>query len=154
MAIKKPLVITAGQVERLQPGDKLDLADTVTKQNNTGDTLIVLTPVYVTGNNAVSAQADAQPTTRVAGFVAEESLDSTPVEIQISGLLTAITATWDLVTDETGGLTAGAQYYLSADNLGEITANAPTVFGDFVAPVGFALSETEFEIGIGAPIKL
>ncbi len=34
MAIKKPLVLTNGNIERLQPGDKLDLERTVTKTAN------------------------------------------------------------------------------------------------------------------------
>jgi hypothetical protein len=52
------------------------------------------------------------------------------------------TAQWDEVTGASGGLTAGAVYYLSATSLGGLTATAPTGSGTFVAQVGVALNDT------------
>jgi len=152
MALKKPLVITAGIVEQLQPGDRLDLSRSVTKTAN--GALVKATPVYVNGGNATPAQADSQPTVRVAGLVVETVADTDPVEVQTDGLFVATTAEWDAVTGGTGGLIEGAAYYLDPNTAGRITTTAPTIDGDFVVPVGTALSATEFEIEIGAPIKL
>jgi hypothetical protein len=154
MAVKKPLVITNGQVEQLQSGDRLDLSRSVSKTNTTGSTILKCTPVYVNGGNANLAQADAQSTVRVAGLAVEEALDTDPVDVQTDGLIVAATAEWDAVTGQTGGLTEGADYWLSAATAGRLTTTAPTADGEFVAPVGHALSATEFEIEIGAPIKL
>jgi len=152
MAIKKPLVITNGNIERLQPGDSLDLERTVTKTAN--GALPIATPVYTQGGNATPAQADSQPTTRVIGLVQAAAADTDPVEVQVDGIVEALSTEWDAVTGETGGLTEGAQYYLSADTAGQLTQTAPDAFGEFVVPVGVALSATEMDVEIGAPIKL
>jgi len=154
MAKKKPLVITNGLIEQLQPGDRLDLSRSVSKVNNTGGTLNIATPVYVTGGNANPAQADTISTSRVSGFTTETVADTDPVDVQTDGLLIATTGEWDAVTGQTGGLTEGTTYYLSEATAGQMTVNAPTVDGDIVVPLGQALSSTEFEIEIGAPIKL
>lgn len=152
MAQKKPLVITNGQIEQLQSGDRLDLSRSVDKTAN--GALPIATPVYVNGGNATKAQADAQPTVRVAGLVVATAADTDPVEVQTDGLFVATTGEWDVVTGDIGGLTEGADYYLDPDVAGQLTTTAATTDGDFVAPVGHALSTTEFEIEIGAPIKL
>ncbi len=154
MAVRKPLVIVNGQVERLQPGDRLDLSRSVTKNNNTGNTLVAGTPVIVNGGNAVKAQANSQSNAKVAGFVAEDAADASPVEVQTEGILTLTTTAWDNVTGQTGGLTEGATYYLSALAAGMLTTVSPDDHGDYVVGLGRALSTTEFEIEVGAPIKL
>jgi len=152
MAVKKPLVITDGQIERLQPGDSLDLERTVTKTAN--GALPICTAVYTQGGSATPAQADSGSTTRVIGLVQVAAADTDPVEIQVDGIVEALTAEWDAVTGQTGGLTEGAQYYLSADTAGNLTATAPDAFGDYLVTVGVALSATEMDVEIGAPIKL
>ena len=152
MAIKKPLVYTNGQVERLQPGDSLDLERTVTKTAN--GILPICTAVYTQGGNATPAQADAPNTTRVIGLVQAAAADTDPVEVQVDGIVEALSAEWDAVTGQTGGLTEGAQYYLSATVAGGLTPTSPDAFGEFSVPVGVALSATEMDIEIGAPIKL
>jgi hypothetical protein len=138
----------------LQPGDRLDLSQTVHKTNSTGNTLNVAAPVYVQGGNAKPAQADSQSTVRVAGLVVETADDGNPVEVMSDGVFETDTTSWDFITGQTGGLTEGAPYFLSADTAGKLTLNAPDSHGDFVAPIGTALSLTEFDIEIGQPIKL
>lgn len=152
MATKKPLVITDGQIERLQPGDQLDLERTTTKTAN--GALPLFTAVYTQGGNATPAQADSQPTTRAIGLVQAAAADTDPVEVQVDGIMEGLTTEWDAVTGQTGGLTEGAQYYLSATTAGDITVTAPDAFGEFVVPIGVALSATELDIEIGAPIRL
>lgn len=152
---KKPLVVTAGQIEQLQPGDKLDLSNSTTKTNNTGSPLVIGTPVYVSANSALPAQANAQGTIRVAGLVADITVaDGNPVEVVVDGVTVATTTQWDAITGQTGGLTPGVDYWLSATTAGKLTTTAPTADGEFVVPVGHALSATEFELEVGRPVKL
>jgi len=155
VAKKKPIVITAGQLEQLQPGDHLDLSNSVTKTNSTGSALVIGTPVYVNGGNATKAQADAQSTIRVAGLVQDVSAPTAgPVEVATDGILVATAGQWDAITGQTGGLTEGADYWLDESTAGMLTPTAPDQAGDFVVPVGHAMSSTEFEIELGRPVKL
>jgi hypothetical protein len=155
MTVKKPLVITAGQIEQLQAGDRLDLSNSATKTNNTGNALVIGTPVYVNGANVLLARANAQSTIRVAGLVADVSApDAGPVTVIVDGVVTATTGQWDTITGQTGGLTPGADYWLSAATAGKLVSTAPTTDGEFVVPVGHALSATEFELEVGRPVKL
>lgn len=155
MAIKKSLVITNGQIEQLQPGDKLDLGNTVSKNNANAGSIAIGQPVYVTGSNVDLARANAQGTIRVAGLVFDTSvLTATPATILLDGVLTATTTQWDGVTGQSGGLTPGANYFLDPDVAGKLTPTAPVAVGQFVVPVGHALSPTEFEIEIQPPVKL
>lgn len=69
------------------------------------------------------------------------------------GIVTAATAVWDTVTGQSGGLTEGAIYYVSAATAGHLVANnAPAGTGDFAMTVGVALSTTQLLVQIGTPI--
>lgn len=153
MAVKKPLVLTGGQIERLQPGDTIDVGNT--KQRTADTALIKAQPVYASsGTNVDKAQADAQSTIRVSGLAAEAIAMSTTGDILYDGIMVATTGEWDAVTGETGGLTPGANYFLDASTAGMLTQTPPSSTGEFVVRVGHALSATEFEIEIQQPIKL
>lgn len=152
MAIKKPLVYTNGSIERLQPGDKLDLERTVTKTAN--GLLPICTPVRIFAGEARKAQANSFLNARVRGLVLATANDADPVDVQVDGIFEATTGEWDAVTGQTGGLSEGEQYYLSPDTEGELTVNAPDAWGEFVVPVGVALSSTELDIEIGGLIRL
>jgi hypothetical protein len=154
MAKKKPLVLTAGRVERLQSGDRLDLSRSATKNNSTGNTINAGSVLYVTGNDAELARANADSTSRVAGFAEEDSSANSTVEVTADGVMTLTTAKWDAVTGGSGGLTPGSDYFLSKDTAGQITTTAPDADGEFVSRVGHALSTTEMDVEIAQPIKL
>ncbi len=154
MSKKKPLVITNGQIERLQSGDRLDLANSATKQNETGNTINIASPVYVSSDNAIMAQADTQNTVRVAGLAESTTNNGDPIEVISDGVFVATTGEWDTVTGDSGGLTPGSDYWLSAATAGKLTTTAPDSTGNFVQRVGHALSATELEIEVGQPIKL
>jgi hypothetical protein len=154
MAKQKPLVVVNGQIQRLQPGDQIDLSNSVPKNNDTGNTIPIGTPVIASSGNAILAQADAQSTIRVAGLAAETANDNTSFDVIADGILTATTTQWDIVTGQIGGLSEGLDYFLSEAVAGELTVNAPDAQGEFVLRVGFALSPTEMEVEIGQPIKL
>lgn len=154
MTVKKALVITNGQIEQLQAGDKLDLGDTINRVFNSAAT--IGEPVYaVSATNVDSAQADAQGTIRVVGLTLSITLNATDAgDILVDGILTATTTQWDAVTGQSGGLTPNANYFLDPSAPGKLTTVAPTTAGQFVVRIGYALSTTEFEIEIGQPIKL
>ena len=156
MAVKKPLVITNGQIEQLQSGDQLANANLITRTNNNAGAIVIGQPVYADGAGTVDlAQADAQSTIRVAGLVADASIAAAASgSILVDSVLVATTGQWDAVTGQTGGLTPGADYFLDESSAGGLTTTAPTADGDFVVRVGHALSTTEFEIEIQQPVKL
>lgn len=156
MALRKPLVITDGQIEQLQAGDSISHPVNTTKTNNNVGALVFGTPVYVDGAGTVdAAQANSLATSKVLGLIAEASVAaSDPGAVQTDGFLVGTTTQWDAVTGQTGGLTAGAQYYLDTSSAGMLTTTAPTTTGDIVAPVGCAASTTELEIEIGQTVRL
>jgi hypothetical protein len=155
MAVKKPLVISNGQIEQLQAGDVIDLKNTVNRTNANVAAMIVGEVVYASNATSVDkAQADAQSTVRVMGLIVTGGAAAAQVDVQTEGIVTLTTGEWDAVAGTTGGLTAGATYFLSAATAGALTGTAPTAGGEFVVRVGHALSTTELEIDIQQPIKL
>ena len=160
MAARKPLVMNAGQVEQLQSGDTLDATvaevDVLDRTNGNAGAIVIGQPVYPDAAGSVDlAQADAAGTVEVLGLVRATSIASAASgSIQTNGVLTATTTQWDVVTGETGGLTAGAPYFLDPDTAGMLTQTAPGTAGDFVVRVGLALSTTEMMIDAAPPIKL
>lgn len=151
MAVQKPLVIVGGQIQQIPVGDTLSAAasevDVVTKLNANIGALVIGTPVYPSSATQVDkASAGASGTKKVLGLVLTTSIAAAASGfIQTDGVITATTAQWDAVAGTTGGLTFGAIYYLSA-TAGLITATAPSAAGNFVCPVGLALSPTELDI--------
>lgn len=160
MAARKPLVIIDGQITQLSASDTLDAAisevDVVSATNANAGAIVIGAPVYVSGAGSVDlAQADASGTKKVLGLVREASVAAAASgEIQTNGILVATTTQWDAVAGTTGGLTAGECYYLSAAAAGELTETAPTAVGEFVVPVGYALSTTEMRIDPGVDVAL
>ena len=157
MPVKKPLVLTNGEIEQLQSGDQVAQA-TIFNQNNANvNTVVICTPVYATttADEMDLAQADAVATKDVLGFVAETSVAAAASgAVQSDGVLSATTAQWDAVTGDSGGLTAGSKYYLDESTAGMLTTTPPSGSGEFVAMVGMGLSTTEMEISIRSTIKL
>ena len=160
MAARKPLVIKDGQIQQIQSGDVLDAAisevDLVSLQNENAGSIVIGMPVYSSSAGQVDkAQANAVGTVEVIGLVSDTSIATAASGfIQTDGVLTATTGEWDAVAGTTGGLTAGAIYYLSKDTAGNLTETAPTTASEFVLRVGKALSTTEMEISITQPVKL
>ena len=151
MATQKPLVIINGQIQQIPSGDTLAAAatevDVVAKTNDNAGAILIGMPVYVKSNgNVDKANAAAAGSAKVLGLVKDASIAASGSGyIQTDGVLSATTAEWDEVTGETGGLTAGAVYFLST-TAGGLTQTAPSGSGQFVMKVGMAISTTEFEI--------
>lgn len=159
MATKKPLVLYGTQTSQIQPGDTLDPLYTAQQQNLTnGDatSAVIGSAVYISGSDAfIKARANASGTSRVVGLVAATSIAAAALGlVQLGGPLAATTAQWDAVTGQTGGLTAGAFYFLDASTAGKITSTAPSTAGQYVAPIGQAQDATTMLIQVGPTILL
>lgn len=156
MAIKKPLVLNNGQIEQLQNTDTLANAESVQLTNANAGALVIGTPVYASGNDAIDkANANAVGTVNVIGLVSDASIASAAAGgVQLDGVVVATTGQWDAVAGTTGGLTKDVIYYLDATTAGKITATAPVAAGQFVKQVGIAISTTELKIELRPRIKL
>lgn len=151
MAVQKPLVIISGQIQQIPAGDTLSAAasevDVVAKLNANIGAIVIGTPVYPASATGVDkAGATAAGTRKVLGLMQSASTASGAAGfVQTDGILTATTGQWDAVAGTIGGLVVGTIYYLSA-TAGLITATAPAASGNYVCPLGMALSPTELEI--------
>ena len=160
MSVKKPLVLNSnGSIEQLQNGDTLNAAvstlDSIALTNGESGAVVIATPVYIQAENTVKkAAANASGTAKVFGLISDTSVaGSASGNVQTDGPLVATTAQWDAVAGTTGGLTPGSTYFLGA-TAGTITATAPTATGSSVVAIGNAISATELDINLGAPILL
>jgi len=160
MALRTPLVINAGQLQQLQAVDTLNApqagGDFVSLTNNNAGTLVQGTPVYSVGNDTVDkAKADASATAPCMGLVGASTIAASAAgQICTGGILSLTTGQWDAAFGTGGGLTAGTRYYLSAGTAGLGTSTAPTTVGQYVVYLGRAISTTELNVQIGAPILL
>jgi len=161
MALRKPLVINAGQIQQLQSTDTLDVTavgggDVVSQTNDEAGAIVICTPVYNDAADGVKkAKADASGTKDVMGLVQQASItNGVAGMVLVNGVLTATTVQWDAVFGTTGGLTFKTRYYLSAATAGIATATAPTTTGQYVVELGIALSTTELMVDIKSPILL
>ncbi len=157
MATVKALVLKNGQIEQQQPGDTLagpvEEVDVVSLQATVA--LTAGNPVYSDGSGSCDkAKADAAGTKDVIGFATADVPISTSGSIQTDGVLNLTTTQWDAIAGTTGGLTAGSWYYLDDTTAGNITDTAPTTPGDFVCPLGIALSTEDLLIMFNPTIKL
>ena len=151
MAIRKPLVIVAGQVQQLQSGDTLDVSVTETSvvTMTNGEGVAALVPgnaVYVSANGTVMLAGKETSGTKTVLGLAKDDIDAgAQGEIVTNGVLTMLTGWWDAVTGQTGGLTAGKKYYLGS--AGALEEGPPTATdGEYVVELGIALSTTELKV--------
>ena len=156
MAVKKPLVLTNGEIEQLQTGDTIDVQPDSFEATFTS-TAIAGAPVYVDGGTSVDlSQANAAGTSDTIGLSAAAVTAAATGTVIFNGLVTLTTAEWDAVAGTTGGLTAGAKYYLSDATAGRLVeqGSIPTVAGRFVVEIGEALDTTDLIVTIRRRIKL
>lgn len=159
MSTRKPLVVIDGQVQQLPAGDDLGAPPTSTRSMTNGEVsaaLVVGTPVYVSAADAVKkAKADALATAVVYGLMLDVSTAAGAIgHVVTDDVMSASTAQWDAVTGDSGGLTAGARYFLDAATAGKLTKTAPTLTGHVVVQIGIAKSATEMEVEVSQTILL
>jgi len=127
-------------------------ASSLTMSNNSGAEIKICSPVYSSAANAVTAaQADDLATSKAVGLANETISNDGTGNVITEGILIASTAQWDAVTGDSGGLSYGATYYLDDAATGNLTSTAPTGSGNYVTPVGVAISETALIINVGEP---
>lgn len=110
------------------------------------------TVLAATSSGIAKGRANAAGTSEVAGVVISASAEDEPGFARYSGPVTLTEDEWDAVAGTTGGLTPGARYYLSAATAGKLTATPPSTEGQFVSPVGVAMSSTTLLVQPALPI--
>ena len=112
-------------------------------------------PLYVNASGQASPAfaAGTLQQARCVGLAAVPTPNGGYVPVQYKGILEATHAQWDaVVTGESGGLTPGANYFVSTVNPGKLVTSITATSGQFVSPVGVALSSTQMLILIDQPI--
>lgn len=159
MALRKPLVQNAGQIQQLQAGDTLDApqsgGDVLIMTNDEAGALIQGNVVYNDAADGVKkAMANAAATSKPIGLSVGAPAGAASGQIMVSGILPLTTAQWDAAFGTTGGLAAGTIYYLSPTTAGLGTVTAPTVVGQYVIELGIGISTTELMVRIRPTILL
>lgn len=113
------------------------------------------TLVYVKSNGHIALAIDTNLTTSIyAGFCVVAPIASGSAGlIQVDGLITYPTATWDLISSTSGGLVTGAIYYVGS-TAGTITSTATSTSTKVANICGVALSATTLKIGVASPILI
>ncbi len=152
--IRKPIVLNNGQLEQLQVEDKLAPIPHILEVINSETIPILIgATVYIDSANTIKyAKADSIVTKDVIAMCIGDIISEESGIVQVDGLLTLTIEQCDTATGDTGGLTPGSVYVLSAVTMGRITKVAPTA--GYVVKIGTAISALDFEISIGTPIKL
>lgn len=92
----------------------------------------------------------------VIGLVANDLIlsQSGRGSVLSTGMLTGTVAQWEAATGLMGGLIPKATYYVDNEVPGRITPYPASIDGQYLCPVGYALTTTEFIIRIERPIAL
>jgi hypothetical protein len=124
---------------------------TPTGQSTPNSDVVAGQPVYSISDTEVElAIADDANRATVVGFTIEAVLSGTPVHLVNSGFL--IRANWTAVTGS-AALVPGDRYFLSPTTAGMITNTVPTTSGQYIAPLGKALTETVLSINLEAKTR-
>jgi len=155
-ALKYKTLTSGNNISIVSANDTITIsaseASSLTMSNNSGATINICSAVYSSAANAVTAaQANAEATSKVIGLANETINDASTGNVITEGILIASTAQWDAVTGGSGGLSYGATYYLADDASGNLTSTAPTGSGNYVTPVGVAISDTALIINVDKP---
>lgn len=162
MPLRKPLVLVGADQFQLPDGDTLNavaLAIGAELVNNSASNQPICVPVCPgTGSGSGGfqpARANAIGTSRVLGLIAAPQIGpGASGNVLQMGLLSASTAQWNAITGGNGGLTPGAEYFLSALLAARLTTIPPDRSGDFIVRVGQALTPTLFFVNPRPPIGL
>lgn len=107
------------------------------------------------GTHAVLAEANAISSASVVGVLTEDSEATIDAKYRSVGTVTLTEAQWDAIAGTSGGLDPGVPYYLSDTTPGMLLPRAAIVTsGHFWTQVGIALSATELQLQLSAPIPV
>lgn len=117
-------------------------------ENGTAGAVQVGRAVYVNGDGTFGlALANNIATSKVIGLVSASSIAGGAVgPVTVNGIVEATAGAWDAVTSQSGGLTPGAEYFLSNITEGALTTSAPTT--GVHAPIGVATSATKLKLDL------
>ena len=153
MSYKLPLVLTAGENQQLRGTDSLiDNINVFSVVNADVGGLTIpalkavrwITAVFAT-TPQVSRAAAVTGFHKIVGFTIQSIAISTSGYVQRTGVL-----------DGFSGLVEGERYYLASSPLGDIMPESAISLagGEYLVPVGRAITSTKFLIRIGEPIQL
>lgn len=123
--------------------------------NNNGGTVVRGRAVYAhtTTNRFDLAIGNAAAAAQAIGIVSDASIATTASgNIIVAGVASFTTAEWDVVTGQTGGLTAGSMYYLDNATGGKYTTTAPST--GYICAIGKAISTTKMILRFDPTIQL
>ena len=116
-------------------------------ENGTAGSIAAGRAVYASGADEFSLGiANNVATSKVIGFTTAAIGAASTGGVAIGGIVELTTGAWDAVTGQSGGLTTGAEYFLSNLTGGAITTSSPST--GVHAPVAMALSPTKLKIDI------
>jgi hypothetical protein len=124
--------------------------------NGEVNTITAGTAVYVSGVNTVKmGVGSAILTSVIIGLVLDASITAGALgNIVLDGIVSLSTTQWGNVTGSSGGLITGASYFLNPLVAGGLVSNPPTIVGQVSMRIGIALSTTDMELRILAPVLL
>ncbi|NUS39401.1 MAG: hypothetical protein HOQ02_10315 [Lysobacter sp.] len=126
----------------------------VTSSYTSGEAAPLVRGTPVSKVNGVLRRATSAPAQAgVIGLVFDPSIPPGGAgRVQIAGSMVLTVAEWEGITGAPGGIVAEATHYVDA--VGHLVAQAPSAAGEVVAPVGLAVSNTEFLIETGPALRL
>lgn len=137
------------------PGNVNTFTSTVGSNGFSSQDFPVGSPVCASAtvsDTVIKARANVLATSKVAGVAAAAGVVGNPTRIQYAGPLELTEDEWDDITGDSGGLTRGSPYYLAQGfGSGQLRTSFPSS-GNFLVPVGIALSSTVLLVQIGAPV--
>lgn len=153
MARRSPLCMNSGQIEQIQFGD--NFGNIVLRANGSGSTALGGNPVYAhSATDYRRALATSLTTSRVVGIcITASAINGADMAIQCDGVVELSTTLWDAVTGQSGGLTAGANYFLGT-SVGTLVLTPPSSATEVIVLVGRALSTTELRLILGPQVLL
>jgi len=100
----------------------------------------------------VSAANKTTQTSASAIGLITEVVSSSIVRVQLSGLVTLTVAQWAAITGNPAGLVQSEGYWVSV--AGQMDDVPPAVPGDWIAQIGYALTDTIFLLGTPSAISV
>ena len=153
----RPTTVRTGSAMGVQgpkgePGTDVGSTPTISAESAEFTVLLKGMPVALVANRLRRATA-VPPFNKVVGLVHDDEIQPGNVgRVQTNGPMDQPAAQWEQVTGMPGGLAPDTTHYLTP--LGLLSPFAPMADGHVVAPVGRAMSATEFVIDIDTQVHL
>ena len=117
---------------------------TKTVTNNTGSTILAGSPCRINGNNQIALAQGIVASDDVVFIPLADIAHTASGLVQYGGIISLTTAQWDAITNDTGGLVAGNNYYVRDTPAGKL--NKGVILSVPAVRVGTALNTTDLFI--------